>query len=180
MAGVWHSGFDDSGFDDLRRPKRKRILSAVKGSTRVLAMGVLLSCGTFAQAQLPTCLAMVEKPTYYPPLARMARIYGVVTLNFQIGQDGRPLNTVLDGNGILTKEIESILNRSVFDPQCTRRIELVYRFVLDGEDGSEAHTSIAFNPPNEYVVTSNPYGPICLLPQADRRKSWIKRLFTGK
>src|ERR1022692_1528251 len=51
------------------------------------------------QAQLPICLAMVEKPTYYPPLARAARLYGVVTVNFQIGQDGRPFDTVLDGNG---------------------------------------------------------------------------------
>ena len=87
----------------------------------------------------------------------------------------------LTGTEILTKEIESILSRTRFDPQCSGRVELVYKFVLDGEDGPEAHTAVAFSPPNEYVVNSNPYGPICFLPQANlRRKSWIKRLFTGK
>ena len=82
------------------------------------------------------------------PNPSAARLYGVVTVNSQIGQDGRPFDTVLG------------------------RVELVYKFVLDGEDGPEAHTAVAFSPSNEYVVTSNPYGPICFLPQANlRRKS---------
>jgi hypothetical protein len=146
-----------------------------------LALGVALFSGAFAQirAQSPTCTANVEKPIY-PPLARAASVYGVVKVDLQIGQDGRPSDVVLDGNGILTKEIENVLSRTQFHSQCSGKVRLVYKFVLSGEEDPEAHTSVAFNPPNEYVITSNPYGPICRLSQATvQKRSWIRRLFTG-
>ena len=57
---------------------------------------------------------------------------------------------MLEGNGLLTKEIESVLSRAQFDSQCSGKIELVYKFVLAGEEDPEGQTTVAFNLPNEY------------------------------
>jgi hypothetical protein len=117
----------------------------------LLVLGAVLLPETFAQdrAQVSTCPPLVEKPAY-PRLARAAGVYGVVKADFQVSQDGRVLNPVLEGNGLLTKEIESVLSRAQFDSQCSGKIELVYKFVLAGEEDPEGQTTVAFNLPNEY------------------------------
>jgi hypothetical protein len=76
---------------------------------------------------------------------------------------------------ILAKE-GSAIRRRVLRSDWGEAIDLVYRFVLTGTEDDVAHTS-TFNPPNEYLIESNPTGVICIL-RAERRQSWIKRLFS--
>jgi Gram-negative bacterial TonB protein C-terminal len=122
------------------------------------------------------CVEQFKKLTY-PPLARTAGIAGEVKAHFEIASDGKATNLRLDGHTLLRQEVESTINKATLDAACTGPVDLIYRFAFDGEMGYESPTSVVFNPPNEYVVTTNHTVPFTIidLGATIRRPFWLKR-----
>jgi len=52
--------------------------------------------------------------------------------------------------------VETAVQRTQFPESCkSQNVEVTFRFRLEGEPSEEPKTAVVFNPPNEYVVTSN-------------------------
>ena len=120
------------------------------------------------------CAELIEKPTY-PPLARQAVIQGEVKVHFDVGADGKPAHLALEGHPLLKQAVESAISKTTLDTGCGS-VELVYKFSVDIEVKDPAQTWVAFNPPNEYVMTTShapPTGP----DYGVVRRSWFRRLF---
>jgi hypothetical protein len=120
------------------------------------------------------CAELIERPSY-PPLARQAVIEGEVKAHFDVGADGKPAHLALEGHPLLKQAVESAISKTTLDTACGT-VELVYKFSVDIEVKDPAQTSFAFNPPNEYVITTShppPTGP----DYGVVRRSWVRRLF---
>jgi hypothetical protein len=138
----------------------------------------ILSVAIPAMAQT-NCAELIEKPKY-PPLARQALIQGEVKAHFDIGADRKPINLVVaDGHPILKQEVEAAINKTTLDAACSGSLDLIYRFVSSSEISYEAHTSVVFHPPNEFVMTTDHMGPI-IDSFPVRRQSWFRRLFHAR
>jgi hypothetical protein len=140
---------------------------------RTLLCVAILSVAIPAMAQT-NCAELVEKPKY-PPLARQALIKGEVKAHFNVGDDRKPSNLVVERHPLLKQEVEAAINKTSLDAGCSGSVDLIYRFVISSEVSYEAHTSVVFNPPNEYLITTDHIGPI--IDYGDVKRSWFRRLF---
>ena len=103
------------------------------------------------------CASTLDAPGY-PRLARLANISGTVTARFTIVA-GRAEGALFDGHPVLAKEAAEALQRTGFPEACgRRRLEITFVFRLQGEFSDKARTSVRFEPPARYVVTSNATG----------------------
>lgn len=68
--------------------------------------------------ELPDFKALVRpRIPYYPPIAKMARIQGMVTLNITVGSEGRPIEVkAVSGHEFLRRSAEAYLLRFRFTP----------------------------------------------------------------
>ena len=130
-------------------------------------------------AQTPVCAVSVER-LVYPTLARQARVQGVLKVHFTVVADGRAIDITHEGSLLLAAPAEYAIKRTRFGPICIGSMDLVYRFILEGIESDETKTTVAFHSPNEYFVISSPTVLTnCCIDWPGRKKSWIKRLFTG-
>jgi hypothetical protein len=146
--------------------------------TILVAAAHLVLCPT-AVAQVPpasSCIEQLERPTY-PRMARIANIQGTLKVRFTIGLDGVPTDVVIDGHPILAQELTSAVHRTRLTPNCAGRLDLSYRFALEGPLKDEAPTSVTFTSSTEVLVTSQPTGIICAL-ETEPQKSRLRRLLT--
>jgi TonB family protein len=130
----------------------------------------------------------MEKPSY-PGVARGYGVSGTVTARFSIGDDGKVTNAVYEGkqsltpsgNETLNEEIRYILERTKFVATCRGNYLLIYRFSLRSERSADPHTTVQFNPPNEFVIEANHDVLTCSVysiekPSVTKRfLSWIRR-----
>jgi hypothetical protein len=125
-----------------------------------VALGLLLISPDLS-AQTFSCAAwMFERPGY-PRLARVAKIKGVVEIRLKIGPDGRPTDLKYEGHPLLSQAVREALGRTKLDSACVgTAFDLRYRFEFEGEESYQPMTSVSFNPPSEFVVTTNPPAPI--------------------
>src|SRR5450759_1762648 len=139
-------------------------------SAVTLAVWPCVSLGQTPQARSSVyCAAGIEKPAY-PRLARISSISGLVTAHFTIGASGKADAVRLEGHPVLTKEIDVAIRRTEFPAGCqSENLDVTFSFRLEGEPSDEPRTSVVFNAPKEYIVTSNPTGIICIL-RADVKK----------
>jgi hypothetical protein len=134
----------------------------------------ILSVAIPATAQT-NCAELIEKPLY-PPLAGQARIQGDVKAHFNVGDDRKPSSLVVEGHPLLKQQVESAINKTTLDAGCSGSLDLIYRFVISSEISHEAHTSIEFQPPNQFLITHFPSDELGVVYSSVRR-SWLRRLF---
>jgi TonB family protein len=96
----------------------------------------------------------------YPPLARMARITGIVIVRLSLGDDGSAREaSVLSGHPLLARPAQANAREWRFRQSgrgsSTSDVYLVYRFVLEGTcAGSECRETFWAEYPNFIVVCS--------------------------
>jgi hypothetical protein len=116
------------------------------------------------------CAAEIDQPIY-PRLGRLASISGSVIAHFTIDDSGRADGVKLEGHPILSQEVSSALRRTDFSTRCrSQNLDVTFRFRLQGEFSDDPTTSVVFNPPNEFAITSNATG-IISMSRADVKKS---------
>jgi hypothetical protein len=115
----------------------------------------------------------MEMPTY-PPLARRASIQGEVRAHFDVSADGKPVNLVLAGQPLLKEPVESAITKTTLATSCEGSVDLIYQFAVSSEISHEAHTSVEFKAPNEFLVTTDHVPPI--IDYQIVRRSWFRRL----
>ena len=135
----------------------------------------ILSVAIPAMAQT-NCAELIERPPTYPPLARTAFIHGEVKVHFDVGDNGKPINLVLEGHPLLKGTVQAAINKTTLAADCSGGVDLIYRFVISTEVSPEPHTSVAFNPPNEFLITTDHNPPIIDYAPVVKR-SWFRRLF---
>ena len=127
-----------------------------------------VSLGQQAQSSV-NCVSLIEKPAY-PRLARIANISGSVSAHVAVGASGKADGVRLEGHPLLAKEIDVAVRRTEFPAGCrSQNLDVTFIFRLEGEPSDEARTSFVFNAPDQYIVTSNSTGIICIL-RADVKK----------
>ncbi len=105
--------------------------------------------------------AAIENPKY-PPLALQARISGLVVARFHVDAAGSPQGIQLEGDRFLTPALDTLIRRTTFPKECHGRdLDVTFRFRLD--EAAPATPSVAFNTPNEYVITAGPQPILCVL-----------------
>jgi hypothetical protein len=115
------------------------------------------------------CASGIEKPAY-PRLARIANISGSVAAHVAVGASGKADGVRLEGHPLLAKEIDVAIRRTDFPAGCqSENLDVTFIFRLEGDPSDEAKASTVFNAPDQYIVTSNPTGIICIL-RADVKK----------
>jgi hypothetical protein len=135
-------------------------------SALILAIPVLR--GPAALAQAPSmkfddigCGIRIRVPNY-PAIARAARITGAATAAIRIAADGHAAAVEVSGaHPLLRDEVERELRISEFSPTCDgRNVHLVFEFVISGQPVEHPQSSVAFMPPNRFVVSSPPGIPM--------------------
>ena len=129
-----------------------------------LAVWPCVSQGQTPQAQSSVkCASEIEKPAY-PRLARIANISGSVAAHFAVGATGKADGVRLEGHPLLTKEIDVAIRRTEFPAGCqSENLDVTFSFRLEGEPSDEPRSSVVFNAPDQYIVTSHPTGIVCIL-----------------
>jgi hypothetical protein len=113
----------------------------------------------------------------YPLLARQARIQGTVRLHFDVTQDGTASNVVNDlGHPILFAGVESSLREARFDTRCEGTLNMIYTFAFSDNVGNA--TTVKFNAPNQYVVTADVGGIICILYSTTKPRHLLRRFLS--
>jgi outer membrane biosynthesis protein TonB len=112
---------------------------------RTLLCVVILSVAIPAMAQT-NCAELIEKATY-PPLARQALIQGDVKAHFDVGDDRKPINLVVEGHPLLKETVEAAINKTRFAADCRGSLDLIYRFVISIEISQERHTHLLLSKP---------------------------------
>jgi hypothetical protein len=137
---------------------------------------VAILCVAIPAMAQTNCAELVERPKY-PPLARQAFIQGAVKAHFDIGADRKPINLVVaDGHPLLKGEVEAAINKTTLDEGCSGSLDLIYRFTISTDISQEAHTSVAFKPPNQFLITTDHVPPNPGVGSVIRR-SWFRRRF---
>jgi TonB family protein len=89
----------------------------------------------------------------YPPLAKQARIEGVVVVEAKLGNDGKVKEAVpLSGHPTLLPACVINAQKWRFQPNAQEKAIIVYKFRLDGEGPGQT----IFQPPNFVVITATP------------------------
>ena len=114
-------------------------------------------------AQTDTNMACVERleiPTY-PPLAKQARIAGVLTASVRVGADGSIGNISSQFVPESTKSVmfasavEESLRASMFAKSCAgKQVRLVFNFVI-AEPGASTQVNSSFGYPNQFWIVAH-------------------------
>jgi hypothetical protein len=124
---------------------------------------ILAAVASGQGAEGSNCAESVQRPIY-PRLARIARMTGEAKASFVTGREGKPAGIDVTGGALFVNVVRSAIERTTLDPSCANReVNIRYRFQLQGEPSDEAHTTVTFHAPDEFVVTSNITGIICVL-----------------
>jgi hypothetical protein len=118
----------------------------------------LLISGLVAVAQTETnivCVERLEIPTY-PPLAKQARIAGVLTASVRLGADGS-IGEILsrftptsEKEGMFVSVVEESLRASAFAKSCAgKKVGLIFNFVLT-EAKASTQLKFSFSYPNQF------------------------------
>jgi outer membrane biosynthesis protein TonB len=116
--------------------------------------------GLPAIAQTETNIACVERldiPTY-PPLAKQARISGVLTGVVLLGADGSVAKISSEWapaskkEGMFASAVEESIRASAFAKSCAgKQVKLVFNFVLS-EAGTSTQIKFSFGYPNQFRI----------------------------
>lgn len=138
------------------------------------AMLIMSACG-LCRGQIPSCAELLPTPVY-PPLAKQARIQGIVKAHIEIGPDGRVAEASYEGPPVLAQPLEIHIVGSSMDERCAGSLDVTYRFAIVDAASSKTDT-VAFSAPGEFLVSTGPQEITCMYYTPLRRKSWIKRVF---
>jgi TonB family protein len=87
----------------------------------------------------------------YPPLARTARIQGLVVVQAEVDAKGKVVKAnALTGHPLLSRACVENTKKWVFDPELVESPVVVYNFRL----GDAEQTELMFEPPNFITITS--------------------------
>jgi TonB family protein len=102
------------------------------------------------------CLLHLESPIYHR-LARQARIQGEVKVLVKIAPDGKVFSAhATSGHQLLRQEVESNVQKWIFNPGEEQTIEVAYEFRLEEpEVDSEPPSRVSFDLPSRVLVISN-------------------------
>lgn|SRR5665213_1565163 len=111
----------------------------------------------------------------YPPLAKVARVFGDVTLTMHI-TDGKVTIASEAGPPLLVAPLEALLQSANFEPECGDRsltIAVIYQL---RDPGSPDHDDVINPGPGRWVVTGSP--PLISDPPFTvGRRPWWKRFW---
>ncbi len=113
--------------------------------TRVATVSCLLAFCIAMAAQSEPSLIAVNMPTY-PPLARQARIAGVVRLTFVLsGNDGEPTNVeVVSGHPMLKDAaVENVKTWKFNSSYACGKYQTTFRYRFSGAEGT--HSVVTFH-----------------------------------
>jgi TonB family protein len=96
----------------------------------------------------------------YPPLARQARLHGVVVVQVNLDDKGGVLDAVaISGNRVLIPDCLSNVRKWRFQPNASRLAVVVYNFRFPREGllyKSENQHQFVLEPPNFVTITATP------------------------
>jgi TonB family protein len=126
--------------------------------TRIATVSCLLAFCIAMAAQSEPSLIAVNMPTY-PPLARQARIAGVVRLTFVLsGNDGEPTNVeVVSGHPMLKDAaIENVKTWKFNNSYACGKYQTTFRYGFSGAEGT--HSVVTFHSFHQVdVVADTPH-----------------------
>jgi TonB family protein len=90
----------------------------------------------------------------YPPIARQARIQGIVVVRVMINDDGKVLSaTAISGAKLLVPEALSNVKKWKFRANATKAAVIIYEFRLaEGKCNHETNHLFAFHEPNVALI----------------------------
>lgn len=95
-----------------------------------------------------------DPAVYYPPLARTARIVGVVVVQAKLGKDGRVVDArTISAHPLLASCCVENAKKWVFEPNPMAMAVVVYRLRTGSSDDD---TPLLFEPPNLVTLTAAP------------------------
>lgn len=103
------------------------------------------------------CILRLELPAY-PPLAIAARLTGEARVGIVLGQRGAVVTTNIVGvHDVLKAAIATSMLASRFSSSCSGvRISIQLVFMIGGEPADHPVPSVAFTPPNRFIISSQP------------------------
>jgi hypothetical protein len=129
-------------------------------------------------AEPSSCIEFLPHPEY-PLLARQARISGTVQAKITIN-DSALVKAQAEGHPMLAHEVESFLARSVLPASCSgQTFEVLFTFAFKDPPQARASTTVTFQPPNQFFVTSPETGIICRY-RAQVRSRWSPRAIMAR
>ena len=102
------------------------------------------------------CLCKFVAPVY-SPIARQARMQGVVRVEVSVDSEGVPGDvTAMEGHPILREYAVEAIKQWRFCSQgkSPRKISLTFKFKLEGTTSDWAPTHVAFDPSGEIEITT--------------------------
>jgi len=126
---------------------------------RLLGCLLLLQSLGFAQTRVSDCPVPRLSQLHFPWGALLASVQGVVDARFILGDDGTPRTTAFSGHPLLVQQVRSLLEKLQFTAACAGRgYRVLHRFEIRGKSGFPVRTSVTFEPPDAFVIRSNPLG----------------------
>ena len=136
-------------------------LGAILAGAFLSGSGLALAQKASMDASNVACGVRIRVPNY-PTIARAAHITGTATAVITVAADGHPARVELTGaHPLLKTAVEKELRTSEFSRACfEKHVRLIFEFVIAGEPSEHPESSIAFVPPNRFVVTTPPGIPM--------------------
>ncbi|MEO5924138.1 MAG: energy transducer TonB [Bryobacteraceae bacterium] len=95
------------------------------------------------------CVRSMSAPTY-PPIARQARVQGIVTVRIVVSKSGDVEKQTVDGPRIL----QQALGEWQFDPGCEgKTVTLRLEFLLDGGRSGSGDATYRWIAPNMFLIS---------------------------
>lgn len=127
----------------------------------VIMCGALYgSCAVAASAGID-CIREIELPRY-SFVARRAPAGGTVKALIMIGKSGRPvtIRTPNSDENLAEEVRDTLRDNTSYSGACQgKEIEIVFTFRLEGKPSEYPMTSVHFQPPNHFVLVSEPKRP---------------------
>lgn len=113
------------------------------------------------------CVENMQIPSY-PPLARMARIEGTLSVTIKLGRDSaanevsaQSRMSTDNGKEILVSAIETALRKSQFRRDCAGKVVVLqFEFRFEGDPYDRQTQEISFGYPNRFRITTRPPIPV--------------------
>jgi len=108
-----------------------------------------------------SCIERMDLPAY-APVARLARIEGVLTASVTLSpgasvQDVKSDVRTRDSRILLWSLVEEVLRKARYRADCgSRTVTLVFRFQIAGKSAADGAPKYAFGGPNQFWVIANP------------------------
>jgi Gram-negative bacterial TonB protein C-terminal len=130
---------------------------------------LLFVSGARPQTTPRVCVKHLVSPAY-PPLARQARLQGILTANLHIRSDGTVRDVtvstdepLLRDHPLLQSEIQRVVRQWTFECIGCASAEFEhsvrFTYLLDGEDSDQRNQTVAMDLPNEITISDTP--PLC-------------------